>query len=115
MFMNELKEIIPEIIEILKSLKPYKVILFGSLINNNSTTANDIDIAVILNSDVFPKSFEDRMKNAILVEELLFDLSTCYPLDITVYTKAEFERLNEQEQAFAREINSGTILYDIAS
>ena len=113
--MAELKEIIPEIIEIVKSLKPYKLILFGSFINNNSATANDIDIAVILNSEILPKSFEDRMRNAILVEELLFDLSTRYPLDITVYTKAEFERLNEQEQSFAKELNSGIILYDIAS
>lgn len=113
--MNELKEIIPEIIERLKSLHPYKVILFGSLSKRNPENANDIDIAVILDSDDFPATFEDRMENAIAVEEILFDLSSKYPLDITVYTKAEFELLNTQDQPFIKELNSGQILYDIAS
>jgi predicted nucleotidyltransferase len=113
--MSELNKIIPEIIEAIKSLEPYKIILFGSLSKNNPELAHDIDIAVILNSDEFPASFEDRMKNAILVEELLFDFSSKYPLDITVYTKAEFNMLNKQDHQFIREINSGKILYDLAS
>jgi len=86
--MLDMENIIPEIIHRLTSLQPFQVILFGSMAQNNPASARDIDLAVILNSDDFPKSYEDRMNNAILVEELLFDLSTRYPLDITVYTKA---------------------------
>jgi predicted nucleotidyltransferase len=113
--MTELRDVIPEIVDKLKSLNPYKVILFGSLSKNETATGNDIDIAVILNSEILPSSFEERMENAIIVEEALFDLSLKFPIDITVYTKSEFSVLNEQQQTFAKELNSGKIIYDIAS
>ena len=113
--MAELREVIPEIISRLKSLDLYKVILFGSLSKSEDAMGNDIDIAVILDSDKIPASFEERMENAILVEEVLYELSLKYPIDITVYTKSEFMRLNEMQQPFVKELNSGKILYDIAS
>ncbi|KGE73445.1 nucleotidyltransferase domain-containing protein [Spirochaeta lutea] len=113
--MDGLREVIPKIISTLEPLNPYKIILFGSLTKKNRNQGNDIDIAVILDSNSLPSSFEERMENAILVEEYLFDLSLIYPIDITVYTKKEYEKLKEQKKSFIAELNLGETIYDRAS
>lgn len=103
------------IVEKLKKISPYRIILFGSFADGYQNRANDIDIAVVLNSEKAPKTFEERMENAILVEELLLDISEQFPLDITVYTKPEYVKINDGKSSFSRELKLGTVLYDLAS
>lgn len=113
--MKDLRKYLAEITGSLSELDPYKIILFGSLSKGNQNEANDIDIAVILNSDEIPKTFEERMALRIKVRNTIFTISEKIPIDLIVYTKREYLSLMEMHQPFIKEINAGTILYDKAS
>jgi predicted nucleotidyltransferase len=113
--VKNLQRYLSEIITALRTLDPYKIILFGSLSQKNHQEANDIDIAVILNSDETPKTFEERMAMRIKVRNQIYEISERVPIDLIVYTKKEYFSLIEMKQPFIKEINAGQILYDKAS
>lgn len=102
-----------KIIEKLKSLKPYKIILFGSFASGKQDEGSDLDIIVILDSDKIAKSFEDKLKNKIKVRRSIYELSKKIPIDLIVYTRAEYEILSQNKSSFIQEIeNSGKVLYE---
>lgn len=105
---------LPEIISQLRSVNPDRVYLFGSLANNQSETAGDIDIAVVLNTTQEPKNFEERLALKVTVRNAIFAVSQEVPIDLVVYTKDEFERLQERNWPFIREILEGQLLYEKA-
>ena len=105
---------LPEIISQLRSVNPDRVYLFGSLANSQSETAGDIDIAVVLNTAQEPKNFEERLALKVTVRNAIFAVSQEVPIDLVVYTKDEFERLQERNWPFIREILEGQLLYEKA-
>ena len=110
--MKLLENYLPEIVDSLRKIDPYKILLFGSLAEDAQEDAQDIDLAVILDSESLPRSFEERMKNKVAVRTAIFAISQRVPIDIVVYTLAEYRKLLNQNQPFIREINSGRTLYD---
>jgi len=104
-----------EIIRRLKSLKPYKIILFGSLAAGRQSKESDVDLMVILDSDKVSESYEDKLKNKIIVRKSIYELSKKIPIDLLVYTKAEYEILLQNESSFIKEIEeTGKKLYEKA-
>lgn len=102
-----------EIVEKLKPLKPYKIILFGSFASGKQDEESDLDILVILDSDKIAKSFEDKLKIKIKVRQSVYDLSKKVPIDLIVYTRAEYDILFQNKNSFIREIeNNGKVLYE---
>lgn len=103
-----------KIIESLKSVNPYKIILFNSLSNGTETENSDIDLAVILDNLNFPKNYKERMNNKLLVRNAILEISFKIPIDLLVYTRKKYEKLNEINKPFTREIEKGKILYEKA-
>jgi len=97
-------DLISKIIQSLAALNIYKIILFGSYARGTATEDSDIDLVVILDSDEMSQLFNDRMARRRPVSRSLLEINRQYPMDIIVYTKAEYEYLKGREDSFIQEI-----------
>jgi len=114
--MNGLKDYIPNIIESLKSIDPYQIYIFGSVAKKKEDEKSDIDIVVILDKDKIPKTFDEKLKDKVMVRNAIFDLSLEVPIDLLVYSKPEFAKLKEINNSFTSEIlGKGYLIYEKAS
>jgi predicted nucleotidyltransferase len=105
-----------EIKQRLKSLNPYKIILFGSCATQNYDEDSDIDILVILDSDEISQNYEEKMNKNLMVRNAIWDVSGKVPIDLLVYTRKEFEILMNNKNSFFREIEAtGKTIYERAS
>lgn len=104
---------IPLLMERLKTLCPYKVILFGSRAYGTPDKDSDIDLMVVLDTDEMPRTFRENLDNKLLVRNALWELSTRVSIDLIVYTKPMYEKFIELDSMFAREISQrGKALYE---
>ncbi len=114
--MNELRDFIPKIVESLKQVDPYQIYLFGSVALGKERKESDIDIVVILDKEGVAKSFDEKIKEKVLVRNAIFNISLEIPIDLLVYSKSEFVKLREINNAFASEIiEKGYLIYEKAS
>lgn len=114
--MDKLESYLPRIVESLKVIDPYKIIIFGSVANGTDKMFSDIDIAVIINKENVPKNYDEKLENKLFVRNAILDLSFEIPIDLLVYTKKEFDRLKNTNKPFFSEITEkGKILYEKAS
>ncbi len=107
-----LNHYLPIIINALKGIDVYKIVLFGSLSERNEHKDSDIDLAVILNSFEIPQNYRERIKNKLLVRNAILDISYEVPIDLVVYTRTEYEKSCEVNHPFIREIEKGKVLYE---
>jgi len=111
--MNSLSAYIPQIVESLKKIDPYQIYLFGSLADKTANQNSDIDIVVILNKEEIPKDYEEKLNEKVKVRDTLLELSFKIPIDLLVYSKGEFKKLQKINKAFAKEITQkGFLLYE---
>lgn len=111
-----LESYLPDIIDSLRTIDPYKVIIFGSVVTGIVNDSSDIDLAVIINKDSLPKSYDEKLENKILVRNAILDISFEIPIDLLVYTKKEFIQLEINNKPFYSEIvDKGKVLYEKAS
>lgn len=104
---------LPLIVEKLKAIQPYKVILFGSYAYGAPTKDSDIDLLVVLDVEKMPESFQENMDNKLLVRNTLRELNTKVSIDLIVHTKPMYKKFNELGSMFSREIlQKGKILYE---
>ena len=102
-----------QIIEKLKTVNPYKVILFGSVVKGEEGEESDIDLIVILDSEKILNSYEDRLKNKIKVRKSIYELSKKVPIDLMVYTRGEYEIISKNRGSFFKEVEeTGKIIYE---
>lgn len=114
--MNDLESYLPSIIESLKQIDPYKIILFGSVADGSSEDFSDIDLAVIIDEDDIPRNYDEKLANKIKVRNAILEISFEIPIDLLVYTKHEFILLETNNKPFYAEItNKGKVLYEKAS
>ena len=99
-------DLIPLIIEKLKGLKPYKVILFGSYARGRPKKDSDIDLLVVTNDNYIPKSFNEKIELKLKVANNLDEIREFTPLDLLVFTKPMYTRFLEMDSAFSREIRT---------
>ncbi|MDR1811559.1 MAG: nucleotidyltransferase domain-containing protein [Candidatus Fibromonas sp.] len=105
-------DIISRIVQSLMGLNVYKIILFGSYATGTATEDSDIDLVVILNTEEFAKTFDDRMDRRRPVSTALLEINYQFAMDIIVYSKGEFDYLKSKEDFFVREIEeTGKQLY----
>jgi len=106
---------IPLILERLKPLRPYKLILFGSHAYGDSHAESDIDLMVVLDTDEIPQTFEENLRNKLLVRDALWDLNSDVSIDLIVHTRPMYKKFVDMDSMFAREITQrGKVLYDSA-
>jgi HEPN domain-containing protein/predicted nucleotidyltransferase len=89
---------------IIEGFDPYSIILFGSSASVDESSANDIDIFIVKDTDLSPVA---RRK---VVEGLIWDRTV--PVDIMVYTPREVSALFAMGSPFIEEImEQGSLLY----
>jgi predicted nucleotidyltransferase len=114
--MDDNRKYLPEIIERIRRVNPYKIILFGSYANEAFSEDSDLDLLVILNSSRIAKNYEEKMQNKLLVRSKIYELSKKVPIDLVVYTKGEYDIIAESGISFYNELeNSGKVLYEEAN
>ncbi|HBM36052.1 MAG TPA: nucleotidyltransferase domain-containing protein [Sulfuricurvum sp.] len=106
------QEIQQQIVDSLKVLQPYKIILFGSYAYGIPRTDSDIDLVFIANEEGY-KSFSERIEIKMKIMRKLDQLEQA--VDVLAYTKQEWEDLQLKNSSFIREINhKGVMLENVA-
>jgi uncharacterized protein len=114
--MEKLDTYLEQITENLITLAPYRIILFGSATDNATNDPADIDLLVVLDSDTVSQTYEEKMKNKLLVRRCIYQLSKEVRIDLLVYTKAEYAIVKSSENSFFKDIDlKGKVLYEKAS
>jgi len=112
--MKNNSEYLEEIVRNLKSSKIYKIILFGSLAEEKQGKGSDIDLLIILDSNKISTTFKERLKNKMEIRKRIYDISQQIPIDLIVYTKAEYEILRESSSFIKKIEECGKVLYEKA-
>lgn len=111
-----MKKLLNEIIENLLAVDPSKIILFGSYAKNVFDEESDVDLVVILDTDMIPQTYDHKLKLKVHVRDSIYELSRKIPIDLIVYTNGEFELLKKQRTSFYNEImETGKVIYEKAS
>jgi len=97
-----LQEVVKRIVE---SVDPEKIILFGSYAYGEPHEGSDLDILVVMNSDL------PRYKRSVPIYQALAGL--LIPKDVLVYTPEEIEAWKDVPQAFITTIlKKGRVIYE---
>lgn len=99
---SQLQKLLQTLVE---RIQPEKVVLFGSYANGTATQESDVDLLVILDSDLRRDRRQEAISRALRPRRV--------PMDILAYTPAEVERCMETPTSFVRHIlTTGKVLYD---
>ena len=105
-----------DIVSCLLTIDPYRIVLFGSFAAETRESESDIDLLVILDSEAISQTYEERMKRRLTVRNSIREINKQVPIDLVVYTRAEYELLQKQGASFLNGIeSSGKTLYEKAS
>ncbi|MBC7343881.1 MAG: nucleotidyltransferase domain-containing protein [Clostridia bacterium] len=97
-----LQEVVKRIVE---AVDPQKIILFGSYAYGKSHEGSDLDILVVMDSDL------PRYKRSVPIYRALAGL--LIPKDVLVYTPQEIEAWKDVPQAFITTIvKKGKVIYE---
>jgi len=100
------EQIIHKVTEtIIKSFKPQKIILFGSLVWGEPRFDSDLDLFIIRDADL------RRDERSVMISRLFPHRD--FPRDVLVYTPKEVELSLTRKNSFIHEIlTKGRVLYD---
>ncbi|MDR3000744.1 MAG: nucleotidyltransferase domain-containing protein [Fibromonadaceae bacterium] len=105
-------DVISRIIQSLMGLNVYKVILFGSYASGTATEDSDIDLVIILDTEEFAKTFDERMDRSAPINKSLRGIRKDFSMDIVIYSKGEYYYLKKRENFFVQELEkTGKELY----
>ena len=91
--------------KIVRAANPEKIVLFGSYVYGKPTDQSDLDILVVMKSDL-PRYRRSRSIYRCLAGLLI-------PKDILVYTPEEIEEWDEVPQAFISTVmRQGKVIYE---
>lgn len=110
--MSDIKEVIERIKDILvNQLQPEKIILFGSAVDSfGSKNTEDSDIDLLIVKEMQNVS-TNPVKRASIVRAMIKPY--LWPLDIIVYTPAEFEKYKNIPFSFLNSIlDESIVLYE---
>jgi len=101
------------ILERLKQLNLYKVILFGSFAYGQPDKDSDVDLIVITDDEYFPKNYQEKSDLYLRVSGKLTDMAGKIPIDLIVYTKSMYDQFVRTGSLFSKEISeNGVVLYE---
>lgn len=90
---------------IVEAVKPERIILFGSYAYGKQSDRSDLDILIIMDSDI------PRYKRSVVIYRALGGL--LIPKDVFVYTQEEVAEWSEVPQAFITTImKKGKVIYE---
>jgi uncharacterized protein len=94
-------DVISKIVQCLIGLNVYKIILFGSYARGTANEDSDIDLVVILDTDEFAKTVDERLDRKQPINKSIREIRKDFPMDIVVYSKAEYKYLKDRGDAQA--------------
>ena len=90
--------------QIIQKLSPEKIILFGSYVSGTETNDSDLDLLVIMHTNLRPAERQRMVSRLFYPREI--------PLDIIVKTPEEIEQVHNRVDPFLHAVLSeGIILY----
>ncbi len=92
------------IIDRLRPLNVYKIILFGSYAWGSPKKDSDIDLLVVTNDDFMPQNYKEKSELFLKVANCLEDIEREIPIDLIVYSKPMFDRFVKLQGMFSRKI-----------
>jgi len=111
--MNDIEQIIAGITNTLKNEGVEKIILFGSHAYGNPKEDSDLDIIVVTADNYMPATNREKMELHHKYNLLIKRFRRVIPIDMLVYTKLMYQKLQESGSIFTNEINrKGRILYE---
>jgi len=111
--MMNIDSLIRDITETLRDKGVEKIILFGSYANGAATVDSDLDIIVVTTDDYMPSSNREKMELHHRYNILIKKFRKEIPIDMLVYTRMMYRKLQETENLFTQEISQkGRILYE---
>jgi predicted nucleotidyltransferase len=91
--------------KIVSAFFPDKVFLFGSYASGNANEDSDLDLLIIKDSE------QPRYLRSIEIQRLLIGIK--FPVDVLVYTNAEFEKEKTNKYSFVNSaMQSAKLLYE---
>lgn len=104
-----------QILTALKTMNPFKIILFGSMASGNYSEDSDFDIAIIMDIPEFPTNYEEKLALKMSIRKSLGNLSYKIPIDLIVFTLPEYAELKRLKTSFYQELEeTGKVLYEKA-
>ncbi|HLC15020.1 MAG TPA: nucleotidyltransferase domain-containing protein [Thermodesulfovibrionia bacterium] len=101
------------ILERLKKLDLYKVILIGSFAYGHPDKDSDVDLIVVTNDEYFPKNYQEKSNLYLKISNTLTDIAGMIPIDLIVYTKSMYNRFIQVGSLFSKKVSQkGVILYE---
>ena len=102
-----------EIIEQLRPLNPYKMIVFGSHAYGCPNKYSDIDLYVVTNDDFIPKNFSEKINIKLKFAERLRKIREQVDIDLIVHTKPMQTKFLEMGSLFSKKIHTdGQVIYE---
>jgi uncharacterized protein len=98
------------IIEALKPIDPFRVILFGSYAWGEPGRDSDIDLYVITQDEFIPSSFREQNRIYLGVARNLYGIEREFPVDLIVHTKTMNRRFNELGGGFSKKIHKDGVI-----
>jgi len=109
--MVNIEKIKLDIVEKLKPLNPYRVILFGSYAYGTPTEESDIDLYVVTNDEFMPQTWRQKSEIQQNVSKAIRDIMKKHPTDLITHTKAMHKKFVEMDSMFSRKIlNEGVVI-----
>jgi len=100
----DIEKLKKEIVERLKPLSPYKIILFGSYAYGNPTKDSDIDLYIVTNDEFMPKSWREKINIYLQYADKLEEIMKKYPIDLIVHTKKMHKEFVNSNSMFSRKV-----------
>lgn len=110
---RDLEKQIPYLVDRLQEIDVTKVILFGSYAYGTPSEASDIDLMVVINSDFYPTTYQEKSDLYLQVARTIRDIRQQFSVDLIVHTNAMHQRFIEMNSLFAQEIlQQGKVIYE---
>lgn len=99
------------ILEKIRGVAPLcRVMLFGSHARGTAGPQSDLDLIVIVDSEMIPKTFTERTAHYLTISRALRDIERKIPIDLLVYTKPEFEHFVASRSGFSQQVLSEAVI-----
>jgi predicted nucleotidyltransferase len=99
--LNEIQRIVRQIV---RNFHPHQVILFGSYADGIPTEDSDVDLLVVMDTDISP---------LYAAAQIAATIDHPFPLDIVVFTPSDFRASLKRRGVFATEVaTKGLSLYE---
>jgi uncharacterized protein len=111
--MTDINNIVNNITITLKKEGVDKIILFGSFACGQPGEESDLDLIIVTSDNYLPSTNREKMDLHHKYNRLIRKFRKLIPIDLLVYTRAMYIRLQESGSIFSREIKQkGKILYE---